>query len=214
MRHRFWLVVFLLSSFLLRSEGFAPETLVKSLPDCRPIKEYKINDYVVLAEKDQYKSYGINNISSCVANFFVRIEIKDVSIDTMSDQKFYSCTRNDWVSAGELNVSEKLLCNNGKIVCIDSIEPIYQQQKMYALSVETSHIFCITPYEIIVHNFEPMLTTGVVSALSLTCPPVTTGVAAASVVAFCIVNCAAYCMHRLFQNKKIKKEGCFAVNKE
>jgi len=44
MRHRFWLVVFLLSSFLLRSEGFAPETLVKSLPGYRPIKEYKIND--------------------------------------------------------------------------------------------------------------------------------------------------------------------------
>jgi len=197
----------------LQPDGFAERTLVMGHYGLRPIEQFVVgNAVIVIAAGGALQPYSIMRTMSYVADSFIKIYIKDVCVCAAPQQKFYSCTRNDWVSANALNTSEQLLCGNGNLVCVDRLETVHKKQKMHTFTVETSHIFCVTPYEIIAHNIEPTVTTGVIVGLSVTCPPAAIAVAAAEAVTFGIIGCVMYCAHRKSQKNQRNFNAHFSTN--
>ncbi len=197
---------------LLQPDGFAEHTLVKYEYGFKPIQQFIVgNNVVVVAEGGQLQQNSISHTMSYVADCFIKIQIKDICVCAAPDQKFYSCTRNDWVNAQALHVSEQLLCGSGNIVSVDAVEMVHKQQKMHAFTVETSHIFCVTPYEIIAHNVDPVFTMGTATAtLAVACPPA--GIAAAVVqgVAWTVLGCVMFCKHRKAHRYELQHKGCFS----
>ncbi len=194
---------------LLQPDGFAEHTLVRYEHGFKPIQHFAVgNNVVVVAEGGQLQPYSVARTMSYVADSFVKIQIKDICVCAAPHQKFYSCTRNDWVSAQALQFHEQLLCGSGNIVCVDAVETVHKQQKMHAFTVETSHIFCVTPYEIIAHNIDPVFTTGTV-VLTLACPPAGIAVAACQGVALGILGCVMFCKHRKAHRYELQQHGCF-----
>jgi hypothetical protein len=175
----------------------------------KPIQQFVVgNNVVVVAEGGQLQPYSVARTMSYVADSFVKIQIKDICVCAAPHQKFYSCTRNDWVSAQALQLHEQLLCGSGNIVSVDAVETVHKQQKMHAFTVETSHIFCVTPYEIIAHNIDPVFTTGTV-VLTLACPPAGIAVAACQGVALGVLGCVMFCKHRKAHKYELQHKGCF-----
>ena len=192
---------------LLQPDGFAEHTLVRYEHGFKPIQQFIAgNNVVVVADGGQLQPYSITQTMSYVADSFVKIQIKDICVCAAPDQKFYSRTRNDWVSAQALHVSEQLLCGSGNVVSVDAVETVHKQQRMHTFTVDTSHIFCVTPYEIIAHNIEPV---SMVSTITLTaaCPPV--GIAA-TVVTWGILGCVMFCKHRKAHKYDLHHRGCFS----
>ena len=195
---------------LLQPDGFAESTLVRTYEGFKSIEQFVMGDHVVVvAEGGQLQPYSIARTMNYVADCFIKIQIKDICVCAVPDQKFYSCTRNDWVSARALHVSEQLLCGSGNIVCVDAVEMVHKKQKMYAFTVETSHIFCVTPYEIIAHNIDPVSIVGTVT-LSAVCPPVGIVAAIGQVAAFGVLGCVMFCRHRKSHKYEAQHHGCFS----
>ncbi len=192
---------------LLQPDGFAEHTLVKHEYGFKPIQHFVVgNNVVVVAEGGQLQPYSVTHTMSYVADCFITIQIKDICVCAAPHQKFYSCTRNDWVSAHALQVSEQLLCGSGNVVSVDAVETVHKQQRMHAFTVDTSHIFCVTPYEIIAHNIDPVSTVGTI-VLSVACPPA--GVAAA-IATWGILGCVMFCKHRKAHRYESQHRGCFS----
>ena len=196
---------------LLQPDGFAEYTLVRHEHGFKPIQHFIVgNNVVVVADGGQLQQNSVSHTMSYVADCFIKIQIKDICVCAAPDQKFYSCTRNDWVSARALHVSEQLLCGSGNVVSVDAVEVVHKQQRMHTFTVETSHIFCVTPYEIIAHNIEPISTavtaTIVLPALTTACPPA--GIVAG--VAWGILGCVMFCKHRKAHRYESQHKGCFS----
>ena len=195
---------------LLQPDGFAELTLVRTYEGFKPIEQFVVGNHVVIiAEGGQLQPYSITRTMSYVADCFIKIQIKDICVCAAPDQKFYSCTRNDWVSACALHVSEQLLCGSGNIVCVDAVEMVHKKQKMHTFTVETSHIFCVTPYEIIAHNIDPVFVVGTVT-LSAVCPSVGIAAAIGQVAAFGVLGCVMFCRHRKAHRYESQHRGCFS----
>src|SRR5579863_8398265 len=195
---------------LLQPDGFAEHTLVRYEHGFKSIQQFVVgNNVVVVADGGQLQPYSITQTMSYVADSFVKIQIKDICVCAAPDQKFYSCTRNDWVSAQALHVSEQLLCGSGNVVCIDAVEMVHKQQRMHTFSVDTSHIFCVTPYEIIAHNIDPVSTAGT-AVLTAICPPAGIAATVGQVVAWGVLGCIMFCKHRKAHKYELQHKGCFS----
>jgi hypothetical protein len=195
---------------LLQPDGFAEHTLVRYKHGLKPIEQFIVgNHVVVVTHGGKLQPYSIAQTMSYVAHYFIKIQIKDICVCAAPDQKFYSCSRQDWVSARSLQVSEPLLCGNGKIVYVDAVETVHKQQQMHTFSLETNHIFCVTPYEILAHNIEPVATTAGTVALTVACPPAGIALAVGQVVGLGVLACVMYCKHRSNSRTQIKNDGCF-----
>jgi hypothetical protein len=94
-----------------------------------------------------------------------------------------------------------LLCCNDKKVAVDAVRVVNAQQEMYVLSVDTSHIFCVTPYRILAHNVEPA-GTAVVATLALVFPPAAAAVTVAEIIVLGIVGISAYRAYKKSQQNK------------
>jgi hypothetical protein len=194
---------------LLQPDGFAAHTLVKHEYGFKAIQHFVVgNNVVVVADGGQLQPYSVTHTMSYVADCFIKIQIKDICVCAAPNQKFYSCTRNDWVSAHALQISEQLLCGSGNIVAVDAVEIVHKQQKMHTFTVETSHIFCVTPYEIIAHNIDSAVTPTIV--LTLACPPAGIAAAVCQGVAFGILGCVMFCKHRKAHKYELQHRGCFS----
>ena len=206
----FFLLHLLLWVGLLQPDGFAEHTLVRYEHGFKPIQNFAVGNHaVIVAGGGQLQPYSIACTMSYVADCFVKIQIKDICVCAAPDQKFYSYTRNDWVSARALQVSEQLLCGSGNIVSVDAVETGHKKQKMHAFTVETSHIFCVTPYEIIAHNIDPISTAGT-AVLSVVCPPAGIVAIIGQVAAFSILSCVMFCRHRKSHKYELQHRGCFS----
>ncbi|HEX4069484.1 MAG TPA: hypothetical protein VHX42_05290 [Candidatus Babeliales bacterium] len=195
---------------LLQPDGFAEQTLVRYEHGYKPIQQFVVgNNAVVVADGGQLQPYSITHTMNYVADCFIKIQIKDICVCAAPHQKFYSCTRNDWVSAQALQLSEQLLCGSGNVVCVDAVETVHKQQKMHTFTVETSHIFCVTPYDIIAHNIDPVSTVGT-AALAIACPPAAVVATVGQVFAWGILGCVMFCRHRKAHKYELQHGGCFS----
>ena len=206
----FFILHVLLWVGLLQPDGFIENTLVRYEHGLKPIQQFIVgNNVVVVAEGGQLQPYSITRTMSYVADCFVKIQIKDICVCAAPNQKFYSCTRHDWVSAQALQVSEQLLCGSGNVVYVDAIEKVHKQQKMHTFTVDTSHIFCVTPYEIIAHNMDPVSVVGTVT-LSAICPPIGIATVVGQAAAWSIFGYVMFCRHRKAHKYEPLHKGCFS----
>ena len=115
---------------LLQPDGFAEHTLVRYEHGFKSIQNFVVGNHaVIVADGGQLQPYSITRTMSYVTDFFIKIQIKDICVCAAPDQKFYSYTRNDWVSARALQVSEQLLCGSGNIVSVDAVKTVHKKQK-------------------------------------------------------------------------------------
>ncbi|HEX4068509.1 MAG TPA: hypothetical protein VHX42_00265 [Candidatus Babeliales bacterium] len=192
---------------LLQPDGFVEHTLVRYEHGYKPIQNFAVgNNVVVVADGGQLQPYSIARTMSYVADCFIKIQIKDICICAAPDQKFYSCTRNDWVSAQALHISEQLLCGSGNVVCVDAVETVHKKQKMHTFTVDIKHIFCVTPYDIIAHNFTPAFTV----PLAIACPPAAVVATVGQVIGWGILGCVMFCRHRKAHRYELQHGGCFS----
>jgi len=213
MKQNFLFNILLLSLFFLigslKTEGFTAETLVHTQYGAIPIEQLIIGDYVI-TDGAILHTYPITYIAHLQVNTYIKIKIENNYIYTSLNQKFYLPNKQQWVSAHTLAPFDELLCINGDTVCIDEINVMHEPQIMYALSVATSHKFCISPYRIITHNIEPV-TTGTVAAmtivLSAACPPAGAAIAIGKVVT-CLV--AGLGIYHLYKKNKKNSNRCFS----
>ncbi len=82
---------------------------------------------------------------------------------------------------------------------------------MYSLSVNTSHIFCVSPYRIIAHNGAPgIITATVTAAISIVFPPAAPiAIGSKAVISAIIAGIGCYCAY-----KKHQKHRTFAQLRE
>jgi hypothetical protein len=184
---------------LLQAEGFGVDTLIHIECGLVPIQQVRGGDYVIVNCGNQSPIYAVTNIKTRLMNCYIKITMQDVVLCLASNQKLYVLGKG-WMRADELVLSDLLLCCNKKLVAINAFTVIHEQQKMHTLSVEESHLFCVTKYGIIVHNVEPV-GTGVATAISFACPPLGAAIFIGELVTLGVAGFAAYLIH-----KKAKKE--------
>src|SRR5690606_14146612 len=115
-------------------------------------------------------------------------------------------TRNKWIQAQNITPLEISLCCNKKIAMVMTVELIEQPTSMHTLTVQQSHVYCVSPYKIIVHNFEPASTCSLTVYMSLIYPPIASVIIAAQTI---ISGIACY-----FAYKKYTKTQTLAQIKE
>ncbi len=152
-------------------EGFVSGTLVHTPTKLVPIEQLDPGDHVTSAyDLSQPKTYSVINTHTFTTNTYVMIGIQDTYICTEPNQRFYSITQQNWVTANALTPHDTLLCCNNMSVQISTLQQVQQSVKMYALSVNESHVYCVSPFAIITHNFEPA-SLAATATLSIACPP-------------------------------------------
>ena len=67
---------------------------------------------------------------------------------------FYSVSRGDWLSAGELQVGERLSGTNGPIT-IAAITPLEGTHRVYNMTVQGEHLYRVAQCGVLVHNNYP-----------------------------------------------------------
>lgn len=219
-----YLFCLLFSSGLLQAEGFAVGTLVMTVRGPVPVEQVEVGDGVIAEADSKIACFLVTHTINNVCDVVVRIDCDDDCVYAAPDQKMYVLGKLQWVNADELIPSDRLLCVNGGGITIDAINRVSKTQKMYALSIETSHLFCVGRHGILAHNIEPVMTTAGVMALSVLCPPAAAAVVIGEVAALLAVGLGTYCAYRKIQKDKERSQfvcddvhstdqnhgGCFA----
>jgi len=205
-----FLAIVLLFCNIFSFAGFIAKTLVSTSTKQIAIECFIINDFVISYDNStKLNLYKITSTFCYIADSYLKITIQDTTIITTLDQQFYSPTKQTWVTANTLAPKDALLCLNGDTVHIIAVEHVHQSEKMYALSVDESHTFCVSPYEIVVHNGEPV-TMVATTALAIAFPPaapIIVGIQA--VVSGVLAGLGCY-----YAYKKHKQQKTFAQIKE
>jgi hypothetical protein len=140
---------------------FVAGTIVKTRLGGVSIENLVVGDTVLSHENDgNYAEYQITHIITRSVEHYVKVVIGGECICTDFEQKFYLPQEHMWLTASELNDSHALLGCNNVYVPIDSVEVVGLPTTVYALSVDTSHTFCVSPLGIKVHNFAPVVIIG------------------------------------------------------
>lgn len=135
-----------------------------------PIEHLTINDFVLsLDNRTQTNVYSIASTHHYVADYYIKFRIKNSYICCAPNQQFYSTT-GTCVKAKKLKPTDILQCYDNSTVFIETVEHVHQKVDLYELSVDKSHTFCVSPYGIIAHNYEPA-TLAATTTLALAFPP-------------------------------------------
>lgn len=189
---------------LLQAEGFGLGTLIATQYGLVPVESVVVGTSIC-------NEHFVIQITDSTVNFYVKIFVKDCCIKAALNQKFYGVNKG-WINAGALLPSDRLLCFNGTTVQVDAVEKVDREQKMYAFSVETNHIFYVTSRGIITHNFE-LVSGGAIACLSIACPPAAIGLAVAEAITAGIFCFGAYSLYKKEQKKKKQKRECVEIDK-
>lgn len=191
----------------LQAEGFVADTLVHTQQGLVAIENICSGDYIIINGGNQSHSYVTTDTTSNTVDQLIKITIKDVELCLAIDQKLYVLSKG-WVCAKELVLSDLLLCENKKYVEIAALEVVHKKQKMHLLSVEFSHVFCVTKYGIIVHNIEPV-GAGVATIAVSFCPPLGGAVILGEIIAFGFAGIASYLIHK--KSKQDAKQNRYPI---
>lgn len=215
MRQSVWRIVFLVDIFLgiclLNADGFVMGTLIHAQQQIIPIEQCKVGDIVVAKNQEEISFYSITHAIQFIANSYVKINVGSDCIYATQDQQFYDVNKNRWCKAYQLQPLDRLLSITGESV-VESVEIVYEQREMCALSIQTNHTFCVGIQGIIAHNMEPASTTAMVVTLAATCPPAAVAVAIGEAIAFGVTGFLMYRVHKKLQKNKKKLDGCFPLN--
>ncbi|HLC06889.1 MAG TPA: polymorphic toxin-type HINT domain-containing protein [Candidatus Babeliales bacterium] len=191
-----------------QAEGFVAGIVIHTQQGDVPIEQLCNGECVIFNDGNKFLSYEIADVTSNIVDYCIKITAQDVVVCVAPDQKLYVLGKN-WVRADELILSDMLLCSNKKVLSLNAINVIHEQCKMYALSVQESHLYCVTPYGIIVHNAEPIGTT-VVTTLAFICPPAAAAVAIGEILALGAIGFGAYLIHK--KSKQENQQNRYPIN--
>lgn len=151
---RFFLLNLLGLYNLFCFSGFVAETLVYTKDKGQvPIADLVKQDFVLSPHELRSDGYCAVTKKHCyTVNKIVRLRLNSVYIRSTPWQRFYSADKKAWVRAYELCSGDVLLCADGLSVTIDEVEIVSSSTKVYGLMVDETHVFCIAPDGIIVHN--------------------------------------------------------------
>jgi hypothetical protein len=214
MKRNIWSILFLTNILVgicsLQADGFVAGTLVHTQHECIPIEQCKIGDVVLARDRDGFRNDFITQINQFCANSLVKINTEGECLHTSQNQRFYVINKKEWVRACELQPFDMLLCMGREFVFVFHVAAIaVGKQKIFALSVEPNHTFCVGMHAIVAHNMEPASATTMVVTLSTLCPPAATIVAVAEAVTLGISGFIMYRAHKKSEKNK-KNDGCFS----
>lgn len=201
---KIYILSLLACTSLLQAEGFIADTLISVQHKLVPI------ECLVPGKMVDYESY-VTHVMTDVVDSYIKICIKGCVVCTTLDQKFYVYNTQKWTKSRDLLPFDLLLCRNGSTVQVDGVEIVYKRQDMYMISVNPSHIFYITSYEIIAHNIEPV-GGAAVAFLSVFCPPAGAALAALETVALGVAGIGTYWAYKKHQKRKKLAESLVEKN--
>lgn len=143
--------------FRSKYDGFCAGILVKTPSGYNPIETLHVGDYL-LDPHDQPKR--IEGIAFRWVPRYWRVRINSEDIGFGVHQSFYTPS-SDWRTIAE---SKDISTANGSIKPLYDAELIEESTCLYMLTVE-DHIFCITTYDLMVHNAEALVVGAVGIAL-------------------------------------------------
>jgi len=155
---RSFLLLLLASTSSLFGEGFLPGTLVKTPTTSIPIEQLQVDEKVICYDFDGHCiERPITNITKATGDSFVEIGIGDEKIYTAPDHKFFLPQTQEWIEAKDLTAGHVLLRHCTDLIMVDSVRHINKSAEFHDITVDEYHNFCVSKYDIHVHNFFPLL---------------------------------------------------------
>jgi|GEM_PF-1826165 len=68
-------------------------------------------------------------------------------------QKFYRASDNTWVPVYKLHIGDRLLARHDKHIRLAGISVIQEPLDVYTIQVKNTHVFLVTEYGLVAHNF-------------------------------------------------------------
>ncbi len=147
-----------------RTEGFAPDTLVRQKNQHTPIERLTIGDTV---EGNDGTAKTVVAITTVLADQYLIIQFTDSIVTVDYTQQFYSVT-NGWIQANEIMPGELLIDSNGYYHIVDQVTEIHEPTTLISITVD-DHLFCIAPYDLLVHNMAAPLSAVTMISLGTIC---------------------------------------------
>ncbi|HEV2916353.1 MAG TPA: polymorphic toxin-type HINT domain-containing protein [Candidatus Babeliales bacterium] len=161
------LILILYSNLQLHAEGFLAGMLIRTPAGYTTIENLIIGNHVVSIEHNAtYTAYPIHYIAQYYVDRYMQIYVQDTCIAVAPDQLFYLPREDLWVTAADLT-TKHIIGNADANFPITYIEIIEKPTTVYALSIAQSHTYCVSPYNIQVHNIFPAVVLGLSWAFGL-----------------------------------------------
>ncbi len=133
-----------------RGGCFLPGTKIITSLGNKNIEDIKIGDYILTRENPKSSKFvkaRVNRISSHLVDGYLIINNQ---LKVTENHRMF--INNDWVKAGQINVGDKLLDSNGRMVLVSSIEPVNEWVWVHNFEVEGQHTYFADNFY--VHNEE------------------------------------------------------------
>ena len=158
MKYRFtvlYLVFLFFTPFFLLSEGFAYDTLVKTVDGYKPIQDLCVDEFVIGYDELEEKCVALQVTDMCKECVHVHYEIHlhDTVIILAGSQKFYIPHLARWVSIEKI-ISGKHVKAFEEALHIKKIVLVVEPVLVCQISVHDHHNFFITKNDLLVHNSE------------------------------------------------------------
>lgn len=142
----------------ISAHGFVSDTLVRTAAHHIAIQDVTTKNYLV-GYDTKTGGVSLNAVARTVhttSDTYYVITVGTTKLITHPQQPFWSVTKKDWVAARDLSVADILLTLTGSI-CIDEISQQHSARPVtfFTFTVAGIHTFCVTEYDIIVHNVIP-----------------------------------------------------------
>jgi Tfp pilus assembly protein PilE len=134
-------------------EGFCSDTIIKTSFGYRPISVLVEGDIVIDYEGSKKKVIAV---SKQYVNRYIKFVVGNTVICTGYDQLYYTFHSDMWLAAHNIVVGDTLLNDINEPCSVLSVELINEDRLLYYLTVQ-DHIFCITSYNLCVHNAEALI---------------------------------------------------------
>ena len=113
--------IYIMSLFLwcglLQAEGVGVDTLISTQQGLISIQSIVVGDSMI-------DGYCVFRVTERIVSCCVEIKIGDFVVCAAPDQRFYIVNGQKWVNAGDLIVSDKLLCRGGETVDVEEVNII------------------------------------------------------------------------------------------
>lgn len=142
------------------ADGFTADTLIKTNTGYTQIENLKPQDSVICYDFDQHAQIErpIREIHKQHVSKYIRLAVHKTFVHVSPNQKFYLRALNTWETIEKIKNDPELLqalYADSRIACLGEIQ---QETDVYMLTLDEPHNFFITPHDILVHNFFPMIT--------------------------------------------------------
>lgn len=134
---------------------FTEDTPVYTPEGHKPIKDIQAGDdvYAWDPETGQTGVKKVKHVSVSKADSLVRLHIGNTEVRTTPAHPFIALG-NGWVAAGAIGAGDRLLRYHGDSAEVDEVywEQLAEPVTVYNLTVEDYHTYCVSNYDLVVHN--------------------------------------------------------------